>query len=131
MNTSQRSFRNSSRALLITLGLLVSAASPARNLPAQPLAGQDRGTTQRVVHGKVEDKSGAPIKGAVVYLKDDRSSQVKSAISVDDGSYRFVQLAFNTDYELWAQSDSKRSKTKSISSFDSKPDLDITLQIEK
>ena len=94
------------------------------------VAGQTRGPVQRIVHGKVEDKNGAGIKGAVVYLKDDRSSAVKSAIADDDGSYRFVQLSPNTDYELWAQSDSKRSATKSISSFDSKNDITIMLKID-
>ncbi len=96
-----------------------------------PAAAQTRGPVQRIVHGRVEDKNGAGIKGAVVYLKDDRSSSVKSAIADDDGSYRFVQLSANTDYELWAQSDSKKSATKSISSFDSKNDITITLKIDR
>jgi Carboxypeptidase regulatory-like domain len=100
------------------------------SLAAGSVAGQTRGPVQRIVHGKVEDKNGAGIKGAVVYLKDDHSSAVKSAIAADDGSYRFVQLSPNTDYELWAQSDSRRSATKSISSFDSKSDITITLKID-
>jgi len=107
---------------------LLCAAS--LGLPAL-VAGQNRGPVQRIVHGRVEDKNGTGIKGAVVYLKDDRSSSVKSAIADDDGSYRFVQLSTNTDYELWAQSDDKKSPTKSISSFDSKSDITITLKIDK
>jgi hypothetical protein len=117
----------------ITLGLVLLppfALAPAGNALAQPFVGQTRGPAQRVVQGKVTDKSGAGIKGAVVYLKDDRSNQVKSAISEDDGSYRFVQLSLSTDYEVWAQNGSKKSKTKSISSFDSKPDITLTLQID-
>ena len=98
---------------------------------ATQLMGQDRGPVQRTLEGKVLDKSGTAIKGAVVYLKDDRSSQVKSAISEDDGSYRFVQLSLNTDYEIWAQADSKKSAIKTISSFDSKNDINITLKIDK
>lgn len=95
------------------------------------LMAQDRGPVQRIVHGKVEDKAGAPIKGAIVYLQDSRTSSVKSAISDDDGSYRFVQLAQNTDYTLWAKLADKKSPNKSISSFDSKNDITIMLKIDK
>ncbi len=108
----------------------LSVASVSAPVAGFAAAAQTRGPVQRVVHGKVEDKNGAGIKGAVVYLKDDHSSSVKSAIAEDDGSYRFVQLSPNTDYELWAQSASKRSATKTISSFDSKNDLTITLKID-
>jgi len=128
-----RTHRLPAARLAFTFGLTLSLApltvSPI--LVAQPFAGQTRGPAQRIVHGRVEDKSGAGIKGATVYLKDDRSSQIKSAIADDDGGYRFVQLSLNTDYELWAQSDSRRSPTKSISSFDSKPDITITLKIDQ
>ena len=67
----------------------------------------------------------------MVYLKDDRSSSVKSAISELDGSYRFVQLSPNTDYELWAQVDTRKSKTRTISSFESKNDITLDLKIDK
>lgn len=87
-------------------------------------------SSQRVVQGKVLDKADAPVKGAVVYLKDDHSLAVKSAISGDDGGYRFGQLAQNTDYELWATSGGKKSGTKAISSFDNKNEFNIDLKIK-
>lgn len=86
---------------------------------------------QRTVQGKVVDKSDAPVKGAVVYLKDDRTLAVKSYISGDGGTYRFGQLTQNTDYELWAESDGKKSGTKTISSFDNKNQFYIDLKISK
>jgi hypothetical protein len=96
-----------------------------------PAVAQQRAPEQRVVQGKVVDGGNAPIKGAVVYLKDGRSLAVKSFFSGDDGSYRFGQLSQNTDYEIWAESGGKKSSVKSISSFDSKNQFFINLKIEK
>jgi hypothetical protein len=114
-------------AAALVLGLTLSGGAAG----LQPVAmAQARGPVQRTVEGKVETKSGAPIKGAVVYLQDDRSQSVRSAISEADGSYRFVQLSQNTDYQIWAQANGKKSKSKSISSFDSKNDFNFTLTID-
>jgi Carboxypeptidase regulatory-like domain len=92
---------------------------------------QDRAPAQRIVQGKVTDSANAPIKGAVVYLKDSRSLTVKSFFSDASGEYRFGQLSQNTDYEVWAENNGKKSAVKSISSFDSKSQFNINLKIEK
>ena len=89
-----------------------------------------RGAANRVVSGKVIDKGDAPLKGAVVYLKDDHTLSVKSYIADDRGEYRFGQLATGTDYELWAELSGKKSGTKSISSFDNKNSFTIDLKID-
>jgi hypothetical protein len=100
-------------------------------VPGTSVLAQQRSSAQRVVQGKVVDKSDAAVKGAVVYLKDDHTLAVKSYISDDKGGYRFGQLAQNTDYELWAESDGKKSGTKTISSFDTKNQFIINLKIDK
>jgi UDP-N-acetylmuramyl pentapeptide synthase len=105
-----------------TLGLLAAASAP--------LHAEQRGPVQRVIQGKVETKDGASIKGAVVYLKDGHTSSVRSAITSDDGTYRFGQLTLNTDYDIWATSEGKKSDVKSISSFDSKREFNINLKID-
>jgi hypothetical protein len=92
---------------------------------------QQRGPVQRIVEGKVTDHSNDPVKGAVVYLKDGRTLSVKSFIADDQGEYRFGQLAQNTDYEIWAEHDGKKSPVKSISSFDSKNHFYIDLKMGK
>jgi hypothetical protein len=100
------------------------------NAPAQLFGGQQRGPVQRVVQGKVMDKNEAAIKGAVVYLKDEHSQGVKSFISDDQGGFRFGQLAQNTDYEIWAESNGRKSAVKTISSFDTKNQFVINLKID-
>ncbi|HEX9201809.1 MAG TPA: carboxypeptidase-like regulatory domain-containing protein [Acidobacteriaceae bacterium] len=85
----------------------------------------------RVVQGKVVDKSDAGLKGATVYLKDGHTLAVKSYIASDDGSYRFGQLLANADYQLWAESDGKKSAVKNITSFDTRKEFNINLKIDK
>lgn len=85
---------------------------------------------QRVVDGRVMNKANQPVSGAVIYLKDTRTLAVKSFIAGDDGHFHFGQLSQNTDYEIWAEHAGARSKTKNISSFDSKNSFNFTLTVE-
>jgi hypothetical protein len=112
---------------LMGCGLFVAA--PIAGFPTPALA-QQRGPVDRIVEGKVIDKVEAPLKGAVVYLKDDHTLAVKSFIVDDGGHYRFGQLAQSTDYELWAELDGKKSNTRAISSFDNKNAFVINLKID-
>ncbi len=98
-------------------------------MPAPLLLAQTQ--TDRVVQGKVEDKAGAAVKGATVFLKDGHTLSVRSYIAGDDGTYRIGQLSQNTDYQLWAESDGKKSGVKGISSFDTRNQLNINLKIDK
>ena len=85
---------------------------------------------RRTIEGKVHDKNDAPLTGAIVYLKDSRTLAVKSFISDDEGVFHFGQLSQNTDYEVYAEFEGKRSKSRNISSFDNKNDFNFTLKIE-
>jgi Carboxypeptidase regulatory-like domain len=84
----------------------------------------------RVVQGMVLDQAGAPIKGAMVYLKDDKTAQVRSMLVDDKGKFRFMALSFTADYKLWAQAKAKKSNERPISSMDPKEELTRDLKIE-
>jgi hypothetical protein len=88
-------------------------------------------SAMRTVQGRILDKGGAAIKAATVFLKDGHTLAVRSYIAGDDGGYRFGQLSPNTDYQLWAESDGKKSSVKTISSFDSKQQVTLDLKIDK
>lgn len=88
-------------------------------------------SAMRTVQGRILDKDGGALKGATVFLKDSHSLSVRSYIAGDDGGYRFGQLSPNNDYQLWAESDGRKSGVKTISSFDSKQQVTLDLKIDK
>jgi len=122
LNPLVRLSRNA--VVLCCLGAVASGTVCAPVLLAQDQA-------QRVVQGKVVDKSDTGMKGATVYLKDGHTLSVKSYIASDDGSYRFGQLLQNADYQLWAESAGKKSAVKNITSFDTRKEFNINLKIDK
>jgi Carboxypeptidase regulatory-like domain len=100
-------------------------------LLAGPLAAlaQKNVPRERIVEGKVVNKDGGPIGGAVVYLKNSRSNGVKTYIADEDGHFRFGELSQDTDYELWAESNTVRSKSRQISSFDNENKFYFVLKV--
>jgi hypothetical protein len=85
---------------------------------------------ERVADGQVVSKANTPVSGAIVFLKDSRSQSIRTFICDQQGHFHFGQLTQDTDYQLWAEANGARSKTKAISSFDSKNDYNFTLKID-
>jgi hypothetical protein len=84
----------------------------------------------RTVEGSVTNAAGQPVSGAVVYLKNVASLTVKTYVTTADGSFRFGQIALDTDFQVWAESSGNKSQVKAISSFDSRPKWTIPLKIK-
>jgi Carboxypeptidase regulatory-like domain len=85
----------------------------------------------RSIEGTVVDKSGAPVPGAVVLLKDLKTLQVRSYIAQDDGKYHFYGLSPDINYQVRAESRTMSSPTKSISVFDSHSKVFVKLKLKK
>jgi len=85
----------------------------------------------RTVRGAVLDKAENPVASAVVYLKNVRTLAVKTYISDRSGEYRFSGLDPNVDYEVHAETESLTSNTRTISNFDSRKDIVISLKLDK
>lgn len=133
MNRSTRLTHTPDRlrlGLRVIMAVALFAMPPILSGNLTQASAQDRGPVQRTVQGKVTSKAGAALKGSVVYLKNDHTLAIKSFIAEDDGGFRFGQLSQNTDYELWAESNGKKSPVKTISSFDSKNAFTIDLKVD-
>jgi hypothetical protein len=84
----------------------------------------------RVVQGVVLTPTGTPIKGAMVYLQDEKTHQTRTMQADENGKFRFISLSFKADYKLWAQDKDKKSPLRPISSLDPKSELTRDLKIE-
>ncbi len=84
----------------------------------------------RFLSGKVLNSSDQGIPRAIVYLKNTKTLVIKTYIAEQDGAYHFPGLSPNIDYEVYAEANGKRSDIKSVSSFDTKPRVNINLRIE-
>jgi hypothetical protein len=109
--------------LLILVGLAAAATPPY-------YAKKDKGDTGRLLTGRVVGHDDQVLPNAVVYLSNTRTRAVKTFIVGPDGTYRFPALSPNIDYEVFAQYNSKKSDTKTVSQFDDRPQVNINLKID-
>ncbi len=86
-------------------------------------------TTLRTLHGQITGGGHEPIRGAVVQLRNDGSETLITYITGNNGHYRFQRLDSNTDYEVWVIFRGRRSRTHSISKFDSHMDKVINFRL--
>jgi hypothetical protein len=69
------------------------------------------------------------VRGAVVQIKNTRTLQIRSFITQKDGSFHFVGLNPDIDYEIFARYRGRTSSTKTVSQFDSSEIVEIELII--
>jgi len=115
--------RHAAVALVILLMGLAVASLPA-------VAKDKSGDAGRLLTGRVVDKQDAPLPSSVVYLANTRTRAVKTFIVGQDGEYRFPALSPNVDYEVYAQYKDRKSDTKTVSQFDTRPTVNINLRID-
>jgi len=106
---------------------------PLGQAPSNDDSGKKARVNQRVLTGVVMDKNDQPIPNAVVYLKNEKTLNVRSFFAQKDGTYRFPQLERNVDYEVYAELDGKRSDTKTVSQFDDRnaPHVNLRINLNK
>jgi hypothetical protein len=98
--------------------------------PVQPQFGRSsKEDKTRLLTGKVLDSGENPLANAVVYLTNTHTRSVKTYIVGPDGAYRFPALQPSIDYEVYAQYNNRKSGTKTVSQFDDRSQVYISLKI--
>jgi hypothetical protein len=114
-------------ALLLMLSPLIfstlALAAPA------PQFGSSKQDKTRLLTGKVLDSGDNPLPNAIVYLTNTRTRSVKTYIVGPDGAYRFPALQPTIDYEVYAQYNNHKSGTKTVSQFDDRSEVYISLKV--
>lgn len=75
------------------------------------------------------DKDENPIVNGIVYLQNKKTNNVKTQISDSQGHYQFTGLDPNDDFDIYAEFRHRKSSRHTISSFDSRHDIEINLTI--
>lgn len=83
----------------------------------------------RSVQGSVTAADDSLVSGAVVYLKNAKTLQIRSFFTQKDGSYYFHDLSPDIDYELKAEYNGASSGAHTLSSFDSRKLATINLKL--
>jgi hypothetical protein len=94
-----------------------------------PQVAEAQNFSQRTIQGKVYENDSA-VAGATVFLKNLKTRNVKSFTSTPDGAFRFAQVGMVDDYEVWAELGPKKSPVKTISSFDSRKQVEYELKLK-
>ena len=115
-------------SLLLLLSASVFSTS-ALAAPAQLFGRDSKQDKTRLLTGKVLDGGDNPLPNAVVYLTNTHTRSVKTYIVGPDGAYRLPALQPSIDYEVYAQYDNRKSGTKTVSQFDDRQQVYISLKV--
>ena len=111
---------------LIAVLILLSVSCISSGVPRP----QDQKEPElRTVHGSVIDKEENPVATSIVYLKNMKTQGVKTYIANDAGEYRFSGLDPNVDYQIHAEHNDLTSPVRTISSYDSRRDVNLPLKL--
>jgi hypothetical protein len=108
----------------VALGL-----APMASRIAVPAA-QAQNIGQRVVNGSVVGASSESVAGATVFLRNTKTKSIRSYTSTKEGRFRFAQVDMSEDFELWAEKEGKKSATKTISSWDTRKEMETELKFK-
>jgi hypothetical protein len=114
--------------LLSLLAFGAPSAGPRNAFLSSAALAQNIG--MRTVSGTVLDGNYAPVPGATVFLKDEKSKTIRSYDTTPDGHFHFAQVDMSIDFDLWAEKDGKKSAIKTVSSWDARKDFITDLKLK-
>jgi hypothetical protein len=85
----------------------------------------------RTILGTVRDEADNPAPGAIVQLKDLKTSKVVDFVAKDDGKFVFRDLKLDVNYELVAKRGDLATQVKKVTIYDTRNQVILTLKLEQ
>lgn len=131
---------NVPKLLTVSLGFLVAAGlaraqqSGPQDHPAAVFGNDMPKNTKpsklRTILGTVKDQADNPVSGAIVQLKDLRTSKVVDFATKDDGKFAFRELRLDVNYELVAKRGELAAPPKKVTIYDTRNQVILTFKLE-
>jgi hypothetical protein len=83
----------------------------------------------RTIQGTVKDSSDNPLAGAIVQLKDMKTSKIVAFPTKDDGQFIFRDLPMDINYELAAKHGDLTPQVKKVSIYDTRKSVILNFQL--
>ena len=114
----------------VLLLLLISVQLSAQFFPAPPKRRPDPGPLPKNIHGVVQDLRGKPVNGAHVFIKDLKTSVIRTQTTDASGNYQIFALKPTEDYEVYAEFKGTKSESRTVSGFVNRQDNVLNFQLD-
>jgi len=112
----------------VAMAALALGAGPMARIACPAARAQNFG--QRVVEGVVTDANAKEVTGATVFLRNAKTKAIRSYTTEEGGRFHFVQVNMDQDFDLWAEKEGRKSAAKTISSWDTRKDVEEILKLK-
>jgi Carboxypeptidase regulatory-like domain len=89
----------------------------------------EKDSRTRIIQGTVKDSSDNPLSGAIVQLKDLKTSKIVDFATKEDGKFAFRDLPMDINYELLAKHGELTTPVKKVSVYDTRKEVILNFQV--
>jgi len=115
------------------IGLARAQQTDPPNKPSVVVENKERpkkDSPYRTIQGIVRDQSDNPVPGAIIQLKDTKTSKIVDFATKDDGKFAFRDLSMEINYELLAKRGDLATPVRKVSIYDTRKDVTINFTLQ-